>query len=68
MLVDRLGRSVDFIKRIQLEGNLENAWPMFDYVKRIQAWTTMVCHVYYARYCKVITIILCDMQPEDMKV
>lgn len=35
MLVDRPSSSVDFVKRIQLEGNLENAWLMFDYVKHV---------------------------------
>jgi hypothetical protein len=41
---------------------------MFDHVKRVQAWTTMVCHVYNAAYCKVMTIVVSDMQLEDMEV
>jgi hypothetical protein len=28
----------------------------------------MVCHVYDATYCKVMTITICDMQSEDTKV
>jgi hypothetical protein len=28
----------------------------------------MACHLYDAAYCKVMTIVLCDMQLEDRKV
>jgi hypothetical protein len=41
---------------------------MFDHVKRVQEWTTMVYHVYDVAYCKVMTIAVCDMQSEDTKV
>jgi hypothetical protein len=41
---------------------------MFDYVKRVQEWTIMACHMYNASYCKVMTITICDMQSEDTKV
>jgi hypothetical protein len=56
MLVDRLGSSVDLVKRMQPGGDLENAWLLFDQVKRVQEWTTMACHVYEATYYKVLTI------------
>jgi hypothetical protein len=36
MLVDRLGSGVDLVKRMQPGGDLENAWFMFDHVKRVQ--------------------------------
>jgi hypothetical protein len=41
---------------------------MFDHVKHVQAWTTMACHMYDARYCKVMTFAVCDIQHEDMVV
>ena len=44
---------------------MENSWIMFDHVKHLKDWTTMACHVYDSRYCKVLTIVCCDMQSED---
>jgi hypothetical protein len=41
---------------------------MFDHIKHVQAWTTMAFHMYDARYCKVMTFAVCDMQHEDMVV
>ena len=38
---------------------------MFDYVKCLKDWTTLACHVYDSKYCKVLTIACCDMQSED---
>ena len=40
---------------------------MFDHVKRLQDWTTMTCHVYDCKHCKVLTIACCDMQSEDAR-
>lgn len=37
MLVDQPGSGIDLIKRIQLGRDLENAWLIFDHVKRVQA-------------------------------
>lgn len=59
------GSGVDLVKRMQAGGDLENAWLMFDHVKRVQSWTTMACHVYDATFCRVMTIAVCDMQSED---
>jgi hypothetical protein len=50
---------------MQAGGDLENAWLMFDHVKRVQSWTTMVYHVYDATFCRVMTIAICNMQSED---
>jgi hypothetical protein len=41
--------------------SLENVWLMFDHVKHVQAWTTMVCHLVNAMYYKIMTIVVCDM-------
>jgi hypothetical protein len=68
MLEDGPGSGVDLVKRMQPGGDLENAWLIFDHVKHVKEWTTMVCHVYNATYCKVMTIAVCDMQSEDTKV
>jgi hypothetical protein len=59
------GSGVDLVKRMQPGGDLEDAWMMFDHVKRVKKWTTMACHVYDSTYCRVMTIAVCDMQSED---
>jgi hypothetical protein len=41
---------------------------MFDHVKHVVGWTTMTCHVYDIVYCKMMTIVICDMQFEDIKI
>jgi hypothetical protein len=40
---------------------------MFDHVKCVVGWTIMACHVYNLAYYKVMTIVVCDMQFEDME-
>jgi hypothetical protein len=52
---------------MQLGGDLENYWMMFDHVKGVQGWTTMACHVYDPIYCKITFIAICDMQSKDTK-
>lgn len=64
MLVHGPGSSVDLVRRMQPEGNLENCFVMFDHVKRVKSWTTLACHVNDSKYCKVMTIAVCDMQTE----
>ena len=46
MSVDLPGSGVDLVKRMQVGGDMENSWIMFDHVKRLKGWTTLVCHVY----------------------
>ena len=46
MLVDLLGSGVDLVKRMHVGGDMENLWIMFDHVKLLKNWTTIVCHVY----------------------
>jgi hypothetical protein len=31
---------VNLVKRMQLSGDLQNCWLMFDHVKHVQEWTT----------------------------
>jgi hypothetical protein len=56
---------VHLVNRMQSGGDLEYAWIMFDYVKRVKNWTTMACHVHDSAYCRVMTIAVCNMQSED---
>ena len=56
---------VDLVKCMQVGGDLEDAWIMFDHVKRVRGWTMMACHVYDSSYCRVMTIACSDMQSED---
>jgi hypothetical protein len=41
-----LDSGADLVKRMQPGGDLQEAWIMFDHVKRVEKWTTMACHVY----------------------
>ena len=50
---------------MQVGGDLQDAWIMFDHVKRVRGWTTMACHVYDSSYCRVMTVACSDMQSED---
>ena len=43
-------------------GDMENLWIMFDHVKVLKHWTTLACHVYDNKYCKILMIVCCDMQ------
>jgi hypothetical protein len=65
MLEVELGSGVHLVKRMQLGGDLEDMWIMFDHVKRVKHWTTTACHVYDSAYCRVMTISICNMQSKD---
>jgi hypothetical protein len=52
---------------MQLGGDLQNVWIMFNHVKHVVGWTTMACHVYDLAYYTMMTIMICDMQYEDTK-
>jgi hypothetical protein len=43
---------VDLVRCMQLGGDLQNCWLMFNHVKCVKEWTTMTCHVYDLVYCK----------------
>jgi len=68
MLTEGLGSGVDLVKRMQVGRDLQNAWVMFDHIKRVKDSRTMACHVYDTDYKKVMTIAMSDMQSEDTKV
>lgn len=62
MLVDLPGSGVDLVKRMHVGGDMENLWIMFDRIKLLKDWTTLACHVYDDKYCKILMIACCDMQ------
>jgi hypothetical protein len=55
------------ITLMQLAKDLQDAWIMFDHVKRVLSYITKTYHVYNPTYCKLMTIVVCDMQFEDTK-
>jgi hypothetical protein len=59
------GNGMDLVKQMQPGGDLQDAWIMFDHVKRVKKWTMMACHVYDSTYCRIMTIAVCDMHSED---
>jgi hypothetical protein len=59
------GSGVYLVKRMQSNGDLENAWIMFDHVKQVKHWMTMACHIYDSTYCRVMIITIYNMQSED---
>ena len=65
MFVDLLGSGVDFVKHIQIGGYMENLWIMFNQVKCLKDWTTLMCHIYYSKNCKVLTIAYFDIQSRN---
>jgi hypothetical protein len=52
---------------MQPNDDLQCVWMMFDHVKQVQGWMTMASHVYDLVYCKVMTIVVHDMQFENTK-
>ena len=65
MSVDLEGSGVDLVKRMQVGGDLRDAWIMFDNVKQVKECTTLACHVYDTTYCNIMTIAYCTIQSED---
>jgi hypothetical protein len=41
MSIDGVANGVDLVMQMQLGGDLENAWIMFDHFKCIKKWNTM---------------------------
>ena len=58
------GSGVNLVRRMQLSGDLQFAWIIFDHVKRVVGWTSLGAHVYDPVYYKVMTICVYDMMCE----
>jgi len=67
MLVDGPRSGIDLVRWMQPGRDLENCWLMFDYVRCVKDWTTITRHVHDSSYCKVMTIVICNMQCEDIE-
>jgi hypothetical protein len=52
MFVDGNDSGYDLEKCMQLGGNHQIAWIMFDHVKHVVSWTTLAYHVYDPIHCK----------------
>jgi hypothetical protein len=50
---------------MQPSGDLQDAWIMFDHKKHVKNLTTKAYHVYDSAYCRVLTLIICDIYSED---
>jgi hypothetical protein len=37
---------VDFMKHMQVGGDLQNAWIIFNHLNHVQGWIVMACHLY----------------------
>ncbi len=68
MAINGVKSGTGLVTWMQLARDLQNGWIMFDHVKRVASWIIMACHVYDLVYCKVMTIVICDMQSDDTKV
>jgi hypothetical protein len=67
MSINDVRSGVSLVTQMLPFGGFQNAWVMFDHVKCVISWTTMACHMYNLTYCKVMTIVVCDMHFEDAK-
>ncbi len=68
MFVYGVASKFDLVWRMQPSDDMQNVWMMFNHVKCVQGWTTMAYHVYDSVYCKVITIVVVDIQFKDTEV
>ena len=59
------GNGVDLVNKMRPGGELESCWICFDFVKRMQEWTTMACHVYNPYVQEMQTIAIGDFKVED---
>jgi hypothetical protein len=52
---------------MQLGGDLQRTWLMFNHCIHVLGWSTTAWHVYDPNYARVMTIAICDMQSEDVE-
>ena len=58
---------MDLAKCMQVGGDMKHLWIIFDHVKCMKDWTTLMYHVYNSKCYKVLTIACCDMQSKNDK-
>jgi len=59
---------VDLVKLMQAKRDRQNGWMMFHYMRHMDKWSTMACHMYNLQYKKVMTIAIFNMQSKDIRV
>lgn len=64
MTVDLPWSGVDFVKHMNVGGDISNSWIIF--VKRLKNWTTLAYYIYNTKYYKVLIFACYDMQYEDV--
>ena len=62
MCVDLHGSGVNFCKALVVRRRHGTFVDNFNHMKCLKDWTTMAYHMYDIKYCKVLTIVCCDMQ------
>jgi hypothetical protein len=67
MYVHGDGSSYDLVKWMQLRGDLQIAWIMFDHVKHVEGWMTFAYYVYDFFCYKAMMIAICDIKYENTK-
>ncbi len=61
MSMDGDSSGCELVKQMQLGGNLQTTWTMFEHVKCFQGWTPLAYHVYDHVYYKVMMIAIYDI-------
>jgi hypothetical protein len=61
MLINGVESGISLITQMQPARDLQNVWIMLDHAKHVVGWITIACHVYNLVYCKMLTIVVCDM-------
>ena len=56
---------MDLMQHMQVGGNMEKLFMIFDHVKCLNNTTIQTCHMYDNKYCKVLTITCCDIHSKD---
>jgi hypothetical protein len=56
VFVDLPGNGLILVKQIQVGGDMGDSWVIFNHVKQLKDWTTIVCHLYDNKYYIELTI------------
>jgi len=67
MFVNGIASKFNLVRQMQLGGDLQNAWMMFDHIKFVQGWMTMAYHVNDQVYCKVMMLRFVTYNPRTQR-
>lgn len=65
MLVNLPRSGVELMKGTQVGGDMQNQWIVFEHVKWLKEWQTMVCRIYDIKCFEVLAIACCNMPFEN---